>query len=73
MNKKQYRVPHPELVDTATLREWCKKNLNGRVKTVYQKKYDEKKKKWVRDYNEPIQYRFQHDEDALAFKLKWIE
>ena len=71
MNKEQYRVLIPTSISKVKLRKWCKNNLNGRVKTVYQKKYDEKKKKWVRDYNKQPSYRFQDEDDAMAFKLRW--
>ncbi len=68
--KEQYRVELPTSVSEQKLRKWCKKNLNGRVKLTYKKKYDEKRKKWVRDYN-TARFRFQDEDDAMAFRLRW--
>ena len=70
--KPQYRVPLPKDKTVDELREWCKKNLNGRVRLAYLKKYDKRKKKWVRDYTRGQTFRFVDDGDAMAFKLKWM-
>ena len=72
MNEEQYRVEQPTGISQAKIRKWCRNNLNGRVKIKYFRKYDPKKKKWVRDHEKPPVYRFSDDADAMAFKLQWI-
>lgn len=69
--KMQYRVPLPKGKSVEELREWCNDNLNGRVRLAYLKKYNKRKKKWVRDYTQRKMFRFVDDSDAMAFKLKW--
>ena len=72
MNKPaQYRVAIPQGKNIEQMRAWCKKNLSGRVKVTYRRKYNEQKKKWVRA-GKPM-FRFKEDSDALAFKLIWVE
>lgn len=74
MNKSpQYRVDLPLGQNVEQMRAWCKKNLNGGFKVTYHRKYNEKKKKWGRDYKKGIMLRFREEGDALAFKLIWLE
>ena len=72
-NPAQYRVDIPFGKNIEQMRAWCKENLRGIVKVTYRRKYDEKKKKWVRDYDSGPMFRFREEGDALAFKLIWLE
>ena len=74
MNKPaQYRVEIPPGKNIEQMRAWCKKNLSSVVKVTYRRKYDAKKRKWVRDYASGPMFRFREEGDALAFKLIWFE
>jgi len=69
----QYRVDIPPGANIEQMRVWCKKNLLSVVKVTYRRKYDEKRKKWVRDYDRGPMFRFREEGDAMVFKLMWLE
>lgn len=74
--------------DAKKARKWCKENFGDiplRVLTIVHNKnnkktrwkerfeiYDEDNARWVHRLNDPTRFKFQDEEDAMAFKLVWL-
>lgn len=67
-----YRVEIPDNMSILAAREWCSTNCNGKIKIKYSRKYDDKKKRYVRDYRSQPKIKFTDEGDAMHFKLLWI-
>lgn len=68
-----HRVEIPPGHDIDDLRAWCQENLIGRVRLKHPRRWDPRRKKWVKDHSARPTFKFTEDIDAVAFKLRWLE
>ena len=64
MNKKWFKYILPDTMDLKEIREWCNDNCSGRFSVKPPKK--------TRTLNKGYKAKFQKEEDAIAFKLRWF-
>ncbi len=66
-----YRAEMPDGMTIDEARKWCSKHCDGKIKIKYSRKYDNEKKRYVRDYISQPKIKFTEECDAMHFKLLW--
>lgn len=66
MNKKWIKYTLPETLEIDEVREWCRQNCQ------YRHAVKRPKSKFPSYYDGKGRAKFQSEQDALLFKLKWL-